>query len=115
MFEELTPYEKYIIFIHDLKDQFLFANGAYKRGYFEIEFNNTEHIQYYLDNIATYRRRLENTLDIVKMSKADVDLNSLGKSEKKLFNSDEDLFNKVLELLDRMNNFLSQHGVEMSI
>ena len=113
--EKLTPYDKYIILVQDLKDTYHFANGAYQHGQFEIEFKNTECVNYYLDNINTYRNKLKCDYELALQIKDKVNQQSLDESEKKLFDLDNKLFEKIQRLLTMMDSFLSQYNIESSV
>lgn len=111
----LTPYDKYVILVSDLNDSYFFANRAYQHGQFQIEFKNTEFADKYLANINTYRDKLKRDFELVMQIRAKVNEQSIGESEKQLFLSDNDLFDKIQELLTKMENFLSQHNTKLSI
>ena len=119
MFEEefrnLKPYEQYIISISHLKDVYSFASYAYEQGYFKIVFENTKHKQYHLDNIATYKQKLENNLEFMKTLKSEIDLNSLDEYHKKELKTHNILFDKVGILLHSMKKFLESFNVDLTL
>lgn len=119
MFEEevknLTPYDKYVILINDLNETYLFANGTYELGQFEVEFKNTKHADKYLTNITNYRNKLKRDYDLTMQVKTTVNEQDLDGIEKKLFFSDNELFNKIQALLAKMDDFLAQHNIELSL
>jgi len=113
-FKNLKPYEKYIVIMSHFKDVYSFASYAYEQGYFKIEFENTKHTQYHLDNIATYRNKLKNQLEFMKMLKSEIDINSLDAYHKKELNSHNIFFDKVEILLYDMDKFLNKHNNNLS-
>ena len=119
MFEEeikkLTPYERYVIFIPGFRNTYSFALYAYNEGSRKIEFEKTPHLECYLKNIEDWANKLNNEITVGKIFKSDIDEKTLDKFRKKEFNSYDDLFNKSQQLLDKMNNFLSKHNIELSI
>ena len=119
MFKEeiknLTPYDKYIIIVEDLKDSYRFANAEYQHGQFEIQFNNTEYANDYLEKINTRRNKLQRDYDLAMKIKANVNIETLDTIEKQLFDAENSLFIAIQELLKKMENFLSQHNIELSI
>ena len=114
-FKKLSTLDRYIINHSDLGDTYLFALEAYKNGYKKIEFENAKNIQYYLDEIATFRNGLNTRYEYMKMLKSEIDIKSLDSFYKKQLESDNVFFDKIQILLNDMDNFLKKHNVDLSI
>ena len=119
MFEEeikkLTPFERYVVFIPGFRNTYSFALYAYNEGSRKIEFEKTPHLEYYLKNIEDWANKLNRELEVGKIFKSEVNEKTLNEFRKQEFNSYDDLFVKSQKLLDKMNNFLSKHNIELSI
>ena len=113
--KKLTPYDKYIIIVEDLRNTYLFADSAYQHGRFEIEYKIDKNVHYYLDDINTYRNKLKCDYELALQIKDKVNQQSLDESEKKLFDLDNKLFEKIQRLLTMMDSFLSQYNIELSV
>ena len=119
MFEEevkkLSAFDVYVMSVYNLKDLYFFANGAYSEALSEIEFKKTPMSDYYIKKLIQYRNKLESDYGTVRMLKSKVVKRNLNQYQKMALSSNDELFEKVKKLLANMNNFLSQHDIDLSI